>query len=235
MHLFCLNGAILNNDAEVCYDRMIPKVTTLHLKSLGLPNTATKCSIDIKYKIQRHIKTANGISKDSYSHSEEFGNYGEGQGKVSSPSNWQFQSSTLLAALTRLCIGAGLYLSSTCKNFVASRIGKAYVDDANNPAIDQHTQCTDTQISITKKITKIAQTWEQLLFGSEGKLSMKKSRWYMLWWVWENGKLHLASKEEAPAEVLISEGRATAKIILPQIEPDVSLRQLGALTNLLKK
>eukprot|EP00957_Ditylum_brightwellii_P161752 12315482-Ditylum_brightwellii.AAC.1 len=125
--------------------------------------------------MQCHIKITNVISKDSYGHSEECGNWGEGQGKVSLPSNWQFQSSTLLATLTELCVGAALYLLSTCKKFVASRIGEVYVDDANNVAIDQHTQCTDAQISITKKITEIAQTWEQLLFGSGGKFSIKKS------------------------------------------------------------
>ena len=31
--LFRLNGAILNNDATACYDRMIPEVTSLHLQS----------------------------------------------------------------------------------------------------------------------------------------------------------------------------------------------------------
>eukprot|EP00957_Ditylum_brightwellii_P062649 4755054-Ditylum_brightwellii.AAC.1 len=160
--------------------------------------------------MQHLIKTVYGISKGSYGHSEEFGNWGEGQ-------------------------GAGLYILNTCKQFVASRIGEAYVDDANNAAIDQHTQQTDTQISITEKITKIAQTWEKLLFDSGGKLSIKKSRCYMFWWVWKNGKPHSASKEEAPAEALISEGRTAAKTILPQIEPDMFLRQLGVLTNLLKK
>eukprot|EP00957_Ditylum_brightwellii_P017370 1308564-Ditylum_brightwellii.AAC.2 len=31
MWLFCLNGALPNNNAEPCYDRMIPEVTTMHL------------------------------------------------------------------------------------------------------------------------------------------------------------------------------------------------------------
>eukprot|EP00957_Ditylum_brightwellii_P023894 1801724-Ditylum_brightwellii.AAC.1 len=42
--LFHLNGAILNNDAMACYDRMIPEITSLHLQSLGLPEEAVKCS-----------------------------------------------------------------------------------------------------------------------------------------------------------------------------------------------
>eukprot|EP00957_Ditylum_brightwellii_P100395 7652328-Ditylum_brightwellii.AAC.1 len=44
LQLFCLNGAVLNNNAMACYDRMIPEVTALHLQSLGLTSAATKCS-----------------------------------------------------------------------------------------------------------------------------------------------------------------------------------------------
>eukprot|EP00957_Ditylum_brightwellii_P029098 2198862-Ditylum_brightwellii.AAC.1 len=43
--LLCrLNGAILNNSATACYDRMIPELSSLHLQSLGLPKKAAKCS-----------------------------------------------------------------------------------------------------------------------------------------------------------------------------------------------
>eukprot|EP00957_Ditylum_brightwellii_P045726 3469251-Ditylum_brightwellii.AAC.1 len=41
---FRLNGAVFNNNAMACYNRMIPEVTALHLQSLGLPSAATKCS-----------------------------------------------------------------------------------------------------------------------------------------------------------------------------------------------
>eukprot|EP00957_Ditylum_brightwellii_P145826 11103721-Ditylum_brightwellii.AAC.1 len=34
MRLFCLNGAILNNDAAACYVWMIPEISSLHVQSL---------------------------------------------------------------------------------------------------------------------------------------------------------------------------------------------------------
>eukprot|EP00957_Ditylum_brightwellii_P176529 13444133-Ditylum_brightwellii.AAC.1 len=103
----------------------------------------------------------------------------------------------------------------------ADWVGDAYVDDTDNASIDQTTQVTDTPVSITSKIAKIAQIWEKLLFGSGGKLSIKKFRWYLLWWIWENGEPHLATKEEQPAEVFMSEVRSIAKTTLPRIDPDV--------------
>eukprot|EP00957_Ditylum_brightwellii_P168017 12790279-Ditylum_brightwellii.AAC.1 len=60
LRLFRLNGTVLNNDAKACYDRMIPEVTALHLQSLGLPDNATKCSVEINQKMKHYIKTAEG-------------------------------------------------------------------------------------------------------------------------------------------------------------------------------
>eukprot|EP00957_Ditylum_brightwellii_P030521 2311646-Ditylum_brightwellii.AAC.1 len=58
--LFRLNGAVLNNDAKTCYNRMSPEVTALHLQSLGLPDNAMKCSEEINQKMKHYIKTAEG-------------------------------------------------------------------------------------------------------------------------------------------------------------------------------
>eukprot|EP00957_Ditylum_brightwellii_P075466 5736302-Ditylum_brightwellii.AAC.1 len=55
--LFRLNGAILNNDAATCYDRMIPELTPAHLKALGLPNNATKTSVQLNHRAKHYIKT----------------------------------------------------------------------------------------------------------------------------------------------------------------------------------
>eukprot|EP00957_Ditylum_brightwellii_P065326 4954600-Ditylum_brightwellii.AAC.1 len=100
--LFRLNGAILNNDASACYDQMIPEVSSVHLQSLGLPDNAIKCSILINKNMNRSIKTTAGVTKDTYQHTAEYPLQGERQGKASSPSNWLFQSSTLLNALHAL-------------------------------------------------------------------------------------------------------------------------------------
>eukprot|EP00957_Ditylum_brightwellii_P008408 636855-Ditylum_brightwellii.AAC.1 len=77
--LFCLNGAILNNDTTACYDCMIPEVTSLHLQSSGLPEEAVKCSVLLNHIMRHHVKTTAGISRQHYMHEPGNEKYGEGQ------------------------------------------------------------------------------------------------------------------------------------------------------------
>eukprot|EP00957_Ditylum_brightwellii_P068607 5208864-Ditylum_brightwellii.AAC.1 len=88
--LFQLTGSILNNDASACYDQMIPEVSSVHLQSLGLPDNTTKYSVLINKNMKRSIKTATGVTKDTYQHTSEYPLQGEGQDKSLSPSNWLF-------------------------------------------------------------------------------------------------------------------------------------------------
>eukprot|EP00957_Ditylum_brightwellii_P022391 1689424-Ditylum_brightwellii.AAC.1 len=61
-------------------------------------------------------------------------------------------------------------------------------------------------VTIWESIGKIAQTWEQLLFGLGGKLSPKKTHWWLIWWIWEGSKAKIATKEEMPIDLRITVG-----------------------------
>eukprot|EP00957_Ditylum_brightwellii_P061033 4633187-Ditylum_brightwellii.AAC.1 len=104
-----------------------------------------------------YVKTSEGVSNDHYKHTSEYGKFGEGQSKASSPSNWLFQSSTILNALHALV--SGIFLFSICRKFTAKRTAEVYVDDADCTYIDQ-TKQNETPAQIRQKIQHIAQTWE---------------------------------------------------------------------------
>eukprot|EP00957_Ditylum_brightwellii_P090715 6909076-Ditylum_brightwellii.AAC.1 len=57
LRLFCLNGAILNNNVTACYDWMIPEISSSHVQSLGLPDNATKCSVLLNHNMKHYVKT----------------------------------------------------------------------------------------------------------------------------------------------------------------------------------
>eukprot|EP00957_Ditylum_brightwellii_P159404 12133988-Ditylum_brightwellii.AAC.1 len=78
---------------------MIPELTSIYLQALGLPESAAKTSVLLNHNTTHHIKTTVSVSKGRYKCTPECPNFGEGQGKGSSPSNWLFTSLTLLAAL----------------------------------------------------------------------------------------------------------------------------------------
>eukprot|EP00957_Ditylum_brightwellii_P082286 6256972-Ditylum_brightwellii.AAC.1 len=146
--LFCLNGGLLNNSAVACYDHMIPAVSSLHLQSLGLPESAVKHSVQFKKKMEHFVRTNAGESTEYYQHTEEYMKDGEGQGKTSSPPNWLFQSSTLLNSSDEQC--ACLYLTSVDKNYVSEHVAEGYVDDCNAATADQRAQETDTPAIVTE-------------------------------------------------------------------------------------
>eukprot|EP00957_Ditylum_brightwellii_P057630 4370219-Ditylum_brightwellii.AAC.1 len=93
---------------------MIPEVTSLHFKSLGLPEEAVKCSVLLNHNMCHPVKTATGVSSKHYMHKPGNKKDSEGQGKTSSPSNWPFQISTMLSALHRLVLSINMV--SVCKN-----------------------------------------------------------------------------------------------------------------------
>eukprot|EP00957_Ditylum_brightwellii_P096069 7319474-Ditylum_brightwellii.AAC.1 len=137
LQLFRLNRALLNNIAVVCYDRMISDVSSLHLQSLGLPESAAICSVKINKQMKRYVQTNTGKSTNFYQHSEAYMKGWEGQGKTSSPPNWLFQSSMLLKSLEEQC--KGLYLTNVDGKYESKR-AEGYVDDCNAVTADQKTQ-----------------------------------------------------------------------------------------------
>eukprot|EP00957_Ditylum_brightwellii_P172504 13133337-Ditylum_brightwellii.AAC.1 len=90
IHLYQLNGAILNNNATACYDCMILELTAVHLQALGLPDNATVTSVKLNQNAKHHIKTTAGVTDMSYQSMPTCPPFGKGQGKGSSPSNWLF-------------------------------------------------------------------------------------------------------------------------------------------------
>eukprot|EP00957_Ditylum_brightwellii_P029015 2192074-Ditylum_brightwellii.AAC.1 len=70
-------------------------------------------SVKLNQNAKHHIKTRAGMSDTFYQSTPDCLSFGEGQGKGSSPSNWLFTVSTLLAALHNLCTGVKLF--SVCQ------------------------------------------------------------------------------------------------------------------------
>eukprot|EP00957_Ditylum_brightwellii_P169877 12929622-Ditylum_brightwellii.AAC.1 len=74
--------------------------------------------------MRHHVRTSAGESVESYQHTEEYTKAGKGQGKTSSPSNWLFQSSTLLKSLEDQC--SVLYVTSFDGKYVSEQVAEGY-------------------------------------------------------------------------------------------------------------
>eukprot|EP00957_Ditylum_brightwellii_P038239 2891195-Ditylum_brightwellii.AAC.1 len=152
--LFCLNGAILNNNAMACYNCMIPEVTSIHLQSLGLSEEAVKCSVLLNHNMRHHVKKTAGVSREHYRHNLGNENYDEGQSKTSSPSNWLFQISTMLGVLHWLVLGINMF--SVCKHCVENRVTESFANDMDYTYLDQQDQQNETLTRIRDRLQSIA-------------------------------------------------------------------------------
>eukprot|EP00957_Ditylum_brightwellii_P097686 7440520-Ditylum_brightwellii.AAC.1 len=133
---------------------MILEVSSLHLQSLGLSETAAKCSVLLNHNMRHHIKIKAGITKDNYRHEPGSKIYGKGQGKTFSPSNWLFQISTLLRALHKIVLGIQIF--NVCKRYIKKRVVDAFVDNTNCVYVDKDNQVNKTPACIWDKLKSIA-------------------------------------------------------------------------------
>ena len=71
-----------NNDATVCFNCIIPHILCLCLRSYQMPAHFTTLLGDLLRYAKYAIKTANGMSKEIYSHSTDSPVFGSGQGST---------------------------------------------------------------------------------------------------------------------------------------------------------
>eukprot|EP00957_Ditylum_brightwellii_P041780 3163771-Ditylum_brightwellii.AAC.1 len=114
---------------------------------------------------------------------------------------------------------------------VSKRVAKGYVDNTDSATADQRTQEADTPAIIATRITAIAQTWADLIFGSCGNVSLPKSCWWLMWWNWKNGKARIATIAEVEAQIKLRSDVDTEMHTLSRKEPTDSIQQLGLLNN----
>ena len=71
-----------NNDITACFDRIMPHILCLCLQSYQMPAKFTTLLGDLLRYAKYAIKTANRVSKETYSHSTESPVFGSGQGSI---------------------------------------------------------------------------------------------------------------------------------------------------------
>ena len=77
-----------NNDATACFDRIMPHILSLCLRSYQMPAEFTGLLGDLLRYAKYAIKTANGVSDDTYSHTSASPVFGSGQGSTVSATGW---------------------------------------------------------------------------------------------------------------------------------------------------
>ncbi len=179
------NLARFDNDASTCYDRIIVALGMLAARRCGMPEHSIRTHATCLQQMKYSVKTAHGISQDTYQGTLHSPLFGTGQGSGASPAVWLILVVTLMNTLDCI-IPQRMQFSSPDSTLRHSRLIDAFVDDTSVGFTDQTGSAS--LADLTARLAHIAQRWEKLLFYSGGSLNLKKCSWYVLHWKWEKGR-----------------------------------------------
>ena len=141
----------------------------------GIPASATTCMLAVIFAMHFFVRTAYGISSESFSTTSSLLILGVLQGSGAAPCIWMCVSNVLLQALDTLTAGFQAHCSRHRRS--SCRPGEAFVDDADLWLTSE----TQTGPELTASMQKVAQHWERLLFASGGGALPSKTAFIIYW------------------------------------------------------
>ena len=229
-------------DATACYDRMIPSICMNLARREGVTENANKAHLKLAKEMKYKVKTAYGVSPESFSNTDEFESLGRWQETTADNINiftllGMWQGSAAVGALWGLVSGMLFRIlkgrhgttrfPSPDPTIYTERIGEAFVDDTTLWLFS----LTITLPILLSQMQVEAQDWERLLWTTGGALNLKKCFWYGVQWKWtKTGEPRMMTIDETPdLSIKLTAGadRTSTKEI-KRIEVSEGKRTLGA-------
>jgi hypothetical protein len=120
---------MMENDATACFDRMIPSLVNIALRTNGVPEAITRLLGTTLVNMRYRVKTKLGTSTRHCSHSQAAPTYGTGQGSAGSMAFWLLISTTLFGIMEK--IAHGLQFTDPQRLSSTQRTMEGFVDDAD--------------------------------------------------------------------------------------------------------
>ena len=147
-----------NNDATACFDRILSHLLCLCLRSFGMPKKFTTVLGILLEQAKYAIKTSRGISKSTYSHSDDSPVFGGGQGSKLTATSWGKLVSRALDLHGRLGKGSKYRDPEGLIEAIIKML--SFVDDNN---ISNNGEAWETVSQVLKKTQHDAQLWNDIL------------------------------------------------------------------------
>ena len=222
-----INIIRFDNDASACYDRILVHLGMLAARRCGMPANAIQVHANTLMNMKYQVKTAHGISNDSYSGTTEKPLFGTGQGSGASPAVWLTLVVVLMNTLDRITKERTRFRSPDSPSR-HERLIDAFVDDTSLVFTDSYCRLTPEQM--IHKMATIAQNWESLLSYSGGSLNLKKCSWSLTSWEWRHGRPKLRSRDHADPSITIRTTK-NEDAEIRYTPPQESTRVLGVYLN----
>eukprot|EP00980_Cylindrotheca_fusiformis_P016559 scaffold4965_cov87-Cylindrotheca_fusiformis.AAC.1 len=214
-----------DNDAQSCYDRIIPSVASLLGRYHGLHPNITNMHADLLQNATFQVKTSLGVSTESYQHSSQFPIYGTGQGSTNSPIIWSMISSKLFDIHHQQAHGASFCTPDRSICVQESAFG--FVDDTTCQTNDFMSECPMSVDSLVRTATADAQIWSYLLYISGGLLELPKCSVHIVFQkFYSSGKPYLCKPRVIPP-IHLPDPRDLSPIEISCHPPDLEHKTLG--------
>ena len=165
------NLVILFNDADGCFDQILPVLADIALRRVGTPTTVARAHTELQLKMKHYIKTAVEVSKGYIQYRKDTRQKmqngiillligligGIGQGGGGSPIIWMVVLMIMMATYKESQSGAEMWDAVTCERIRCWII--SYVDDNT---LVQHFRYSDSVNYILQEMKKSLQEWHTL-------------------------------------------------------------------------
>ena len=214
---FCLTSS----DLKGCYDRIIHIAAALALLRVGIPHSTIHSMFSTIQHMVHCVRTSFGDSELTYGGEDisAWENFAQGvlQGNASGPTIWSLISSVIFEILHKR--GLSVELCTSISKQVFLLVGFAYVDDCDL------IQSGSDPLVVLQSMQKLIQSWGSLMEVTGGALSVEKSWWYLVKFVYCRGKW-VAQDAELDAE-LIAKSETGEDVPLQRLHVEEASKMLG--------
>jgi len=213
-----------DNDAQACYDRMIPSVSMHLAVREGVEENAAQVQLKLSKKMKYKMKSAFGVSPGHITSTDDNPLLGQWQGSASVGANWGLTSSLIFKVLKKRF--QPTRFSSPQSQIYTERHGEAFVDDTTLWMI----AVREALNIVVPDMEARAQTWERLLWTTGGALNLQKCFWYGVQWKWTGtGEPQMMKLDESPPlDIRLTSGaNRTETVAIDRIDVSEGRRTLG--------
>lgn len=218
--------AVICNDLQSCYDRMVHAFVGVALQSYGVPKSVINMKFGVAQDACINVRTGHGLSEmtnkagiwnnvlDRVYHSVF-------QGSPDSPIQWAIVSSAVLEAYRRK--GYGFKVHHPFNGMDLHIVAGLFVDDSTYFIATPSDNVNDV-IDLSRQ----SQTYlEKLIAATGGAMNPSKSFWWLIDFQWEDGKWSWKTIDDNDAGIQIHNPLGNLEY-LERLEVDSPQRLLGA-------
>jgi len=225
-------AAIVDNDAQACYDRIVPVVLAYALLRLGLPLYLVRFQCKWLEHATYEMKLNGKLSSPYCSMVDKY-LFGTGQGTGWSPPSWAALSDIVSRIMNKHTPGMklghpdGTSIERTLDAFVDDTTGGLTKDGFDDFTPANSASPVQKQPTLYEQTEANVQFYGRVLFTTGGRLALHKCAIHLLRTIWRNGRRHYENTHTTTRPLRVQQDVTQAYQEVQIVSPKEARRMLG--------